>query len=189
MCRERLEKSRVADKADRGGGAAQRPAARESGRAGEHNIAPFGSASVVVSVGHAGAPDRAPRSRGEPARLHDRCGNDRARRPERFLRLAQRRPKGPVRRGDPSTTALTLEFAADWQLRGPLPTAMVTPAGRLEAAPSDRRWPCGPFKALGRLKPENDDQPTCRGRSATCWRCWRSKKMRTGIIHLVNPKT
>ena len=26
------------------------------------------------------------------------------------LRLAQRRPEGPVRRGDPSTTALTLEF-------------------------------------------------------------------------------
>src|SRR5215470_3292407 len=159
MRRERVEKSRMADKTDRGSGAAQRPAACESGRAGEHNIAPFGSASVVVSVGYAGDADRAPRSRGEPARLHDRCGNDRARRPERFLRLAQRRPKGPVRRGDPSTTALTLEFAADWQLRGPLPTALVTPAGRLEAAPSDRRWPCAPLRPSGG-KPENDDQRT-----------------------------
>src|SRR5215471_17709899 len=105
MCRERLEKSRVADKADRGGGAAERPAACESGRAGEHNIAAFGSASVVVSVGHAADPDRAPRSRGGPARFHDLCGNDRAHRPERFLRLAQRRPKDPVRRRNSSTAA------------------------------------------------------------------------------------
>src|SRR5215470_6513517 len=137
MRRERVEKFRMADKTDRGGGAAQRPAACESGRAGEHNIAPFGSASVVVSVGYAGDPDRAPRSRGEPARLHDRCGNDGAHRPERFLRLAQRRPKGPVRRGDPSTTALTLEFAADWPLRGPLPTRGVIPSAIVSLTPAD----------------------------------------------------
>jgi hypothetical protein len=44
-------------------------------------------------------------SRGEPARFHDRCGNAGAHRPERFLRLTQRRPKGAVRRRNSSTAA------------------------------------------------------------------------------------